>query len=75
LSSVEEIEAYIESVGEPEADDAVCQCGGPVLTAEKDFTGATESYQVIWEDEHDTPAEYAVYGWIKQNNLVAGSDE
>jgi len=45
------------------------------LTAEKDFSGATEAYQVIWEDEHDTPAEYAVYGWIKQNSLVEGSDE
>lgn len=75
MSSTEEIEAYIETRGEPEADDAVCQCGGPVLTAEKSFTGATDNYQVIWESEHDTPAEYAVYGWIKQDAKVDGTDE
>jgi len=65
----------MEAIGYPEADDANCECGGPVMTAEHDFTGADKAYKVSWSSGHDTPAEYAVYGWIKQNALVEGTDE
>lgn len=74
MSSESEINDYIDE-REPKADGIACECGGPVLTAEKSFSSETEDYQVIWEDEHDLPEEYAVYGWIKQANKVEGSDE
>jgi len=36
----------MEAIGYPEADDANCECGGPVMTAEHDFTGADKAYKV-----------------------------
>jgi len=44
LSSTSEIEALMESIGYPEADDDNCECGGPVLTAEHDFSGDDKAY-------------------------------
>jgi len=75
LSTTEEVEALMESIGYPETDDYVCECGGPVLTAEHDFSGVDSAYKVAWSSGHDTPAEYALYGWVKQSNLVVGTDE
>jgi len=57
----------MDAIGYPEADDYSCECVGPVMTAEQDFSGVDTAYKVVWEDGHDTPAEYAVYGWVKQN--------
>jgi len=34
----------METIGTPVSDDAVCECGGPVMTAEHSFSGAEEAY-------------------------------
>jgi hypothetical protein len=73
LGSSEEIETYLESISAPPVSES-CACGGPVMTNEKDFSAAEDSYFVSWSSEHDTPAEYAVYGWVKQSEIIEGTE-
>jgi len=49
-----------------------CDCGGPVMTPEKNFTDASKSYFVDWTDGHEAPREYSVYGWAKAAKSAAG---
>lgn len=44
------------------------------MTAEHDFSEATESYDVSW-DTHLRPQEYAVYGWAKHSAVITDDDE
>jgi hypothetical protein len=46
------------------------------MTAEEDFTNADDGFNVYWgEGTHDTPTEYAVYGWIKMNEAITDDEE
>lgn len=46
------------------------------MTAEQDFTDATDGFNVYWDEgTHDTPTEYAIYGWIKMNEAITDDEE
>jgi hypothetical protein len=46
------------------------------MTAEQDFTNADDGFNVYWgEGVHDTPTEYAVYGWVKMNEAITDDEE
>lgn len=51
--SSENVETYLEEHEMPD-DEPDCSCGGPIMTAEHDFSEATESYDVSW-DTHLRP--------------------
>lgn len=75
MSSSDAVKTYVAEQTSPEEDLSNCSCGGAFLTATQDFTDRDDGYNVYWPDGHDTPKEYAVYGWFKMNEAVSGTDE
>lgn len=55
LASVDGVSSYLEGLASPEEDLSNCVCGGSFLTAEHDFTGSDEGFDVYWPEDHDTP--------------------
>jgi len=49
------------------------KCGGSVMTPTYDFAEAKKGYKVEWEDVHNSPLEYAVFGWAKAHKQIKGT--
>lgn len=73
--SADNVADHVRNINNPSEDLANCDCGGAFLTATQDFSEIKEAYDVYWHEGHDTPKEYAIYGWVKLNEAITGTDE
>jgi hypothetical protein len=74
MGYTEHIEAHLNNKEEHEIPQRprCSRCGGSVMTPAYDFDDV-EGYQVKWDGLHDSPLEYAVFGWARSHQPVSGS--
>jgi hypothetical protein len=52
LDDSTKIDAYLDTATHPD-EGVTCECGGSFMTAEQDFSDATNGFDVYWPEGHD----------------------